>query len=423
MLQQKFLQLESELNTYVFERRAFIRGLITALLAHEQNAPVPLVAVGPGGTAKTMPIKSLCKAILGRYFSWLYSPFTTPEDIFGAVRTTKMIEKDEVERNTSGKMPGADVIYGDEIFNANESILVAHNDILAEGEFSNGTGKQKVDAKLMVFSANRIPDTLGEQPVLAATWDRFVLRYIVDYLVEEKNVRGMLKGVMQRRRAQQGSDLPLTVKIDLAELEQAKAGVRMVDVDPVEDAVIGLWAATKSNSIALSDRRLGQLLSIIQVQAWLDGRTVAQTSDLAILANCLWDRPERAKEIQKLVLTFLNPWYNDLQEYDDEAEELMTKFKGLAKDGNYLNAASEINGKLKGTIRNVKQVLEKATDGASDQVKRKVAVLVKETSPKELVKLIAELRATGEVTAEVLDCLERAVTYNNQVVQAVMAAG
>lgn len=413
-----FLQIERDLNAQVFERRTLIRALITAILAHEQNAPIPLAVIGPGGTAKTAALKALCRIIVGKYFPWLMSPFTTPEDIFGAVRTKKMIEEDVVERNPQGKAPDADVIYLDEWANANESILVSMNDALAEGEWSNGAGKQQLKAKLIVSSANRVPDTLGEQPVLAATWDRFVLRVVVDYLKEEANFRAMLRGVMARRRNRQGSNMNLSVMVTEEQLEQAKEEIRRVDVDPVENTFVTLWEQVRGHKLPTSDRRFGQLLAVVQVQAWLDGRTVAQPSDLAILADCLWERPEQVKDVKKIVLGILTTWFNDLIKYEDEAEEQISTFRRLEKDGTFLARAAEVNGKLKGCIRGLKTVLRDATLDCEDKaVLQLVKSVMTESNPKDLLDLIGALKATEKVPFEILETMARVIGYNEAVVQ------
>lgn len=393
-VRQKLLKLEQELNEMVMERRDITRGLILALLASETNAPIPVILVGPPGTAKTALIKALCSAIGGKFFSWLMNPTTLPEEIFGPIRTTRMVEHDEVLRNPAGKLPEADVVYLDETFNGNESTLNLLLPVLADGEWYNGPGAEPMHLRLFVGSTNRVPDISGDQPMLAALWDRFVVRFLVDYLKERANFTKMLEGVVERRRSQQGNRLVPTTTLTLDEIESVKQVVRSVDVSGILDTLYELREAAGRIGIPVSDRRWGQYIALIQAQAFLSGRSVAQNEDLVILQHCLWNSPEEAREARKLVMGYLHPWFEELQELLDDAEEQIYRFRTAPSSEDdqvaFMTVVAEVNTKLKSIIRDIENMIN------------------------------AERGRTGNVPEEMKEALTKVRQYNQEVVRKAM---
>jgi len=56
-----------------------------------------------------------------RYFQWLLTRFTTPEELFGAV-SLKALEEDDYRRLTTHKLPEAHIAFLDEVFKRARSI-------------------------------------------------------------------------------------------------------------------------------------------------------------------------------------------------------------------------------------------------------------------------------------------------------------
>jgi len=55
-----------------------IEGALVALLSRAH-----VLLIGPPGTAKSMLADELCRRVEGaRYFQWLLTKFTTPEEVF-----------------------------------------------------------------------------------------------------------------------------------------------------------------------------------------------------------------------------------------------------------------------------------------------------------------------------------------------------
>lgn len=384
--------MEAELNGFVFERRAVNRGILTALLAHEPEAPVPLVMIGKSGASKTMLAKAVCAAISADYFAWPMNPATLPDEIFGPIRSRLLLEEDRVERNPNGKLPARHVVLLDEFFYGGEAVLNQLLPVLAEGVWYNGEGAHALPLQLFLAGTNRIPDISGKEPLMSALWDRFVLRYPVHYLKERDNFMGMLAGVMNRRQAQNGYRLPMRTRLTLEQIGQARAAVRRVQVQHLFPHLWELRNALMKIGEEASDRKWGQLLSLVQVQAYLAGRDRAIPSDLAILAHALWTVPANAEAVAGLLRERIHPWRDHLQLRVLEAEDIIRQYRAAGVTAQNSRYAVECNGKLKQILRDLKTLGDE------------------------------EVARAGAVPVEITQAMERVATYNREVVGSPVAA-
>jgi MoxR-like ATPase len=149
-VQEKFNRTREELSNALVERDQEIDLLLSSLICREN----PLL-IGPPGTGKSMLVDALLNWMQGTKFSILFSKFSMPEEIFGPV-SLNGLKNDKFIRITEGKLPCADIAFGDEIFNASSGILNTLLKILNERVYEQGDGsKIKVPLKLFVGAANQ----------------------------------------------------------------------------------------------------------------------------------------------------------------------------------------------------------------------------------------------------------------------------
>src|SRR5690242_8850214 len=158
----------------------------------------------------------LCRRVEGAaYFQWLLTKFSTPEEIFGAV-SLKSLEQDDYRRVTDHKLPEAHIAFLDEIFKANSSILNALLTLINERLFHNGRSRIVVPLITMFGASNELPD----EEELSALFDRFMLRFMVDYIGEDFRFLKMLEGVESEERT----------TLSFAELDQLRATAAAVKI-------------------------------------------------------------------------------------------------------------------------------------------------------------------------------------------------
>ena len=98
------------------------RGEVVDLLALAVVAGEHLFLYGPPGTAKSALIREFAQAVRGRYFEYMLTRFSEPNEIFGPIDIGRLREG-VVATVTTGMLPEAEFAFLDELFNANSAIL------------------------------------------------------------------------------------------------------------------------------------------------------------------------------------------------------------------------------------------------------------------------------------------------------------
>ena len=300
----KLATIRDELNRTFLERSELIDCALAALLAR-----CHILVIGPPGTAKSMLAEELCTRVEGaRYFQWLLTRFSTPEEIFGAV-SLKGLEQDDYRRVTANKLPEAHIAFLDEIFKANSSILNALLTVINERVFHNGRERVAVPLLTMFGASNELPD----EDELLALYDRFMLRYVADYIVEDFRFLKMLEGAPAQGRT----------TLEFRELEQLSGAARAVTVPGgITRAIAELRRELAREQIIVSDRRWKNSLDVLRAHALLLGRERVSEDDLMFLEHVLWKDPEERPKVTGALRRLVRG-------YEDEARELLIQSEEL----------------------------------------------------------------------------------------------
>lgn len=276
--------IQQKLNERFFDRQVEIEALLTALLSKQH-----LLFIGPAGTGKSYLSSMLGGIVEGsHYFQHLLTPFSTPEELFG-VLSLKDLEQGVYKRNVTNMLPEAHFSFIDEIFKANSAILNSLLTLINERIYYNNGVPISSPLMTMVGSSNEyIEDGEG----LEALFDRFLLRYEVNYIRDEDAFIAMLKDQSQ-------------VEIPKMTLQQLYAHQHNVIEVEIPDTIYKTIAKLRQNlhdaGIRPSDRRFKHSLSILQAKAYLAGRTEVLREDLNILANVLWETIDQKNATQEII--------------------------------------------------------------------------------------------------------------------------
>ncbi|WP_303969057.1 AAA family ATPase [Sporosarcina ureae] len=339
---QKLHEIKSALNKKFFERENEVEGILVAILSRQH-----MLMIGPAGTAKSALAVELTKIVEGTsYFQWLLTRFSTPEEVFGPL-SLKDLEEGVYKRNTTSKMPEAHLVFLDEIFKANSAILNSLLTLINERLFYNDGHPIEVPLISVIGASNEYPE---EGEGLEALFDRFLLRFEIDFIADESNFVSMMKD--------EGEDVE-TPKMHLDELIQLQNMTDKVKIpDEVYETLSTIRRELQDEGIQPSDRRFKQSLSILQARALINQRESVQIEDIAILENALWETLDQKEAVCNIVRRHsqdglaqrLSAIENEANEIYDSAVrdqsteagmEAVQKFSALSTEVNKLKEENE----------------------------------------------------------------------------------
>lgn len=281
----KLEEIRQALNAIFYERENEVDGILVALLSKQH-----MLMIGPAGTAKSALSVELATIIKdSTYFQWLLTKFSTPEELFGPL-SLRDLEKGVYKRVTTTKMPEATIVFLDEIFKANSAILNSLLTLLNERVFYNDGSPTTVPLMTVIGSSNEYPE---EEEGLEALFDRFLLRFEIDFIVDETNFIAMMRDSKKAR------EMPSMTLDELVYLQQMTEQV--VIPDEVVETVSRIRTELRDEGIRPSDRRFKHSLCVLQATAILNQREVVQLEDIHILENALWVTIEQKGTVSSII--------------------------------------------------------------------------------------------------------------------------
>lgn len=263
-----------------------IIDLMGICLAGREN----LFLLGPPGTAKSAMVRELSKLINGKTFEYLLTRFTEPNELFGPFDIRKLREGDLVT-NTEGMLPEANLIFLDELLNANSAILNSLLMVLNEKVFRRGRENRPLPVVMIVGASNHLP----EDEALHALFDRFLIRIKCDYVDP-----ALLHNVLDAGWKLEQKEMANRPEITANDIFKIQALISTVDLQEIRPSYINLVEMLRNAGVQVSDRRAVKLQRLIAASALLCKRTKAIPSDMWVM-RYIWDTEEQQEVVAGIV--------------------------------------------------------------------------------------------------------------------------
>jgi MoxR-like ATPase len=276
----RFRAVRDGLNAAFREREDAIECILLAALAQSHA-----LLVGPPGTAKSALFFGFLASFPdARKFQTLVTKFGTEDEYFGPVKLSAL-KNDLWERNLDGRLAAVECTFLDEVFKGSDSVLNAFLSAMNERLYKG----QPIPLRLLVGASNELP----EEEILAAIYDRFLLRDVVEYVQADATWMQLVAAPPEYKPAAQ---------ITLAEWDTACKEILRVELPQrVVEELLRLRTALKADGLVLSDRRWIALTRVLKAAAWLDDAPAVELDHLSVLKYGLWNKPEdRARVIAVL---------------------------------------------------------------------------------------------------------------------------
>lgn len=321
-----------EINTVVFEREAEIDGLERAVMSASH-----IMLIGPPGTSKTNMMDIFAGAVeddVTEYF--LCHAFMTPEELFGplslkGLQDDKFIRLVGTEKDQEPYAPVCDFLELDEVMDASSQMLRSMNSLLNERRYRSGGTKVKSPLITAMGMTNKTPDAKDQK--LEAFWDRWMQRFVVQYLktddafnsMIEDSASGRRKGLIKER---------VTSRIKLDDLNDLIGEAKEIKWRrEITIALNKIRAELRQAGIVPSDRKYAECTAIIKASALLREADEVEVVDLLPLINILWVYPNQQPKVVEVLSKYASTVKNEVQEALKEAQEIWHRFDKLTKGG------------------------------------------------------------------------------------------
>jgi len=368
----RMAEVRAQLKARFVERSALVDGTLTALLARDH-----LLMLGPPGTAKTDFAAAVAACVEFSCFDLQLTKDTAPEEVFGMFSAKKMMEEDRYERRVDGMAPSCQVWILDEIFKSSSALLNGFLLAMQQRKMRNGSEMLDLLLDTVMAMSNEYP----EDPSLDALFDRFGLRFWLDYIGDDA---ALLKLIVD-------GPSEVTAKLNAGDLDVLRAAVAALSWGEEEGRIlIAVKKACADAGFVASDRTwIGKAPKMIKARAVLNGHDSVMPGDFLVLADVIWKRHTDRPTLLKAVGNASDPYGARASSIIDGVRIAMAKLPSVddVKVGTLTKPAAskimgEIQGELAGRRDAIMEVAEKSPDNdavkeAVDAVETALALLAK----------------------------------------------
>ena len=268
------------LRRVVLGQDAATREVLVCLLARGH-----ILLEGVPGTAKTLLVRTLALALRVRFVRIQFTPDLMPADITGITLLTGAREFSFREGPIF-----ADLVLADEINRAPAKTQAALLEAMQERTVTVDGKSHPLSSTFTVFATQNPIEFEGTYPLPEAELDRFMAKVQIGY-PEATVEQGILTRYVQGFEADRPDTYGVTPVIDAAGLDQLRAGVDAVRVEPrITGYITAIVRATReaaSLTLGASPRAGVALFKAARAAALLEDRDFVTPDDVKLLAPAI----------------------------------------------------------------------------------------------------------------------------------------
>lgn len=235
-------KLENELSAGFVGREEEARVAVLALLT-KQHA----VFIGEPGTAKSALIHRLSQLVDARFYYYLLSKYTIPDELVGSIDPLEY-RNGRFVRNYQGKLPDVELAFIDEVFKGSSETLNTLLNIMNERKFVDADGTV-INCPLwsMYGASNELPS----DSELQAFYDRFLLKHFVQRI----NPSAVEKAILHLLQNLNGKGTsPIVTLKEVEMFYDEVTGFMVKNASPLAKVTSQLVTVLRQRGIFVSDR-------------------------------------------------------------------------------------------------------------------------------------------------------------------------
>jgi MoxR-like ATPase len=329
-LQDRFNELEAELNREVLERAGDIRCALLALVSGKT-----FFMVGEPGIAKSLLARRIRAYVEGgEFFDHDMDRYSKPDDLFGP-QSLAALKEDRWERNVEGTLVTADWAMLDEFFEASSATLKTLLRALNERTFRNGGKILSMPLTTLFCASNEVPSEGRLMPL----YDRLLLRRRVKRI----SAPGTFVSMLELKRPAHPEPIMAWSDVLKAQAEAAQVEIP----NKVLVAVARIRQGLAERGIEPSDRRFFEAMAVVRAAAWRDGSTQAEPAHLVVLNDICWNTPSQIPDVLAAVEEVLEPLVTQVDRLMANVQSIRAQVRSGLEELDRKRLAVELHDKIR----------------------------------------------------------------------------